>query len=136
MFIFVCRDRVKEAAAAAELLIRLFEKHPILLTLTREPDATHILLDSALILGNARLSKRIAVIKRALPAVPESPLESSFLQKFYRCIRDKLTKRTPPFQLPVPIDADGCELDDQLEEHFTTEDSMLVAVRLRRPRTR
>jgi hypothetical protein len=118
-------DMLTEAAAAAELLICIFERHPILLTLTREPDATHILLDSALILGNARLSKRIAVVRRALPEVPESPSETSFLQTFYRCIRDKLTNRTPPFQLPAPIDAHGCELDDQLEEYFATEDSML-----------
>jgi hypothetical protein len=128
MFVYVCLGRIHEASEAAKSLVKTFETYPMLLNLTRQPSDTHILLDSALLLGDARLSKRIAVIRQSLSTIPRSEGQISLIQTFYRYILDKLL-----MQLPISVltaqNWDAKEVDAQmneLEEQLEAEKALLV----------
>jgi hypothetical protein len=127
MFVSVYMDRFDDAKESATSLISMFEKYPILLTLTRQPIATHILLDSAELL-NVELSKRVAIVRRALLQVPRWAGEASLLLTLYKCILDRILLRIPRSVLTAP-DTDGDDTDDELcdfEGYLAAEDATLM----------
>jgi hypothetical protein len=127
MLVHVCSGRMDEAAQAAKSLIKIFETYPMLLTLSRQPSATHMLLDSAHLLGDKLLRNRIAVVRSALKQVSRSRGEPSIVLSLYNAILAELFTRLPIATLTarhVNTASAESQMDD-LEAQFAAEEDML-----------
>jgi hypothetical protein len=124
MFIYVCSRRWEDAKVQAMSLIWTFEKYPILLALIPQPEATHMLLDAAAqLLDDLSLTRRIAVLKRALPKARQSQGGASLLQAFFAFIMDKVAAEfSSTMENGLPFTEEGLASELwELQENFIQE---------------